>query len=92
MKQGEINNILLHLLLDARADIAATRDVIVSFLASAGESLSDRDISDRMRNMIDEWEVNQKEYKNALIASLRNQFDQKLGSIDDLLNQIDPLQ
>lgn len=91
MKQSEFNNLILHQLVSLQANNYALRDMIVNFLANIPEypSSDSEDWKERMRALIDQWSECQKSYETDLLASIRNQFDASLGSIEDLLKGIE---
>lgn len=90
MKQSDFNNILLHLLVNLQSSVQANRDLLLDIVTSIPESPVTDLWKKKMKDRFDEWGNSQKDYTNALIAGIRNNYDPNLGSIDDLLSVVEP--
>lgn len=80
MEQSKTNEMLMHLLINVQTELFTLKDFVLGEIIQRGNFSEDEKQVfergyDRMR----------KEYQTAIIAQLRARYDERLGSVDDLL-------
>ncbi|HEY8660920.1 MAG TPA: hypothetical protein VIL78_17950 [Hanamia sp.] len=74
----------LSLLVNIQSELLTIKDYILKSIEIVGEGTKE----ERAKKLIENYEEDRKYYQKSIIASLKNNFDESLGSINDLLNNL----